>query len=140
LYYVPAENIEAEKLNPRSQQRLPNENIPLVWAQSLYFLGQLLNEGLIAVGDIDPLGRHLSVGPHREPLVQIALLAEDEDLQAELATNGIAAQTPKQVEPIQVRQTKELSAIYTQIGTQRPIRFNRPPRAASAEFNNFSGV
>uniref|UniRef100_UPI00403EBBAB glycoside hydrolase family 15 protein n=1 Tax=Microcoleus sp. TaxID=44472 RepID=UPI00403EBBAB len=129
LYYVPAENIEAEKLNPRSQQRLPNENIPLVWAQSLYFLGQLLNEGLIAVGDIDPLGRHLSVGPHREPLVQIALLAEDEDLQAELATNGIATQTPKQVEPIQVRQTKELSAIYTQIGrndqlglTGRPVR------------------
>ncbi|MEG4423075.1 MULTISPECIES: glycoside hydrolase family 15 protein [unclassified Microcoleus] len=129
LYYVPAENIEAEKLNPSSQQRLPNENIPLVWAQSLYFLGQLLNEGLIAVGDIDPLGRHLSVGPHREPLVQIALLAEDEDLQAELAANGIAAQTPKQVEPIQVRQTKELSAIYTQIGrndqlglTGRPVR------------------
>lgn len=129
LYYVPAENIEAEKLNPSSQQRLPNENIPLVWAQSLYFLGQLLNEGLIAVGDIDPLGRHLSVDQHREPLVQIALLAEDEDLQAELAANGIAAQTPKQVEPIQVRQTKELSAIYTQIGrndqlglTGRPVR------------------
>lgn len=129
LYYVPAENIEAEKLNPSSQQRLPNENIPLVWAQSLYFLGQLLNEGLIAVGDIDPLGRHLSVGQHREPLVQIALLAEDEELQAELAANGIAAQTPKQVEPIQVRQTKELSAIYTQIGrndqlglTGRPVR------------------
>ncbi|MBE9163606.1 MULTISPECIES: glycoside hydrolase family 15 protein [Microcoleaceae] len=129
LYYVPAENIEAEKLNPRSQQRLPNENVPLVWAQSLYFLGQLLNEGLIAVGDIDPLGRHLSVGGHREPLVQIALLAEDKDLQAELATNGIAAQTPKQVEPIQVRQAKELSAIYAEIGrndslglTGRPVR------------------
>jgi phosphorylase kinase alpha/beta subunit len=127
LYYVPAENIEAEKLNPRSQQRLPNENIPLVWAQSLYFLGQLLNEGLIAVGDIDPLGRHLSVGPHREPLVQIALLAEDEDLQAELATNGIAAQTPKQVEPIQVRQSKELSAIYTQIGRNDPLGLTGRP-------------
>ncbi|MEG3939270.1 glycoside hydrolase family 15 protein [Microcoleus sp. S36b_A3] len=129
LYYIPAQNIEAEKLNPRSQQRLPNENVPLVWAQSLYFLGQLLNEGLIAVGDIDPLGRHLSVGRHREPLVQIALLAEDKDLQAELATNGIAAQTPKQVEPIQVRQAKELSAIYAEIGrndslglTGRPVR------------------
>ncbi|MEG4572198.1 glycoside hydrolase family 15 protein [Microcoleus sp. N3A4] len=127
LYYVPAENIEAEKLNPSSQQRLPNENIPLVWAQSLYFLGQLLNEGLIAVGDIDPLGRHLSVGQHREPLVQIALLAEDEDLQAELAANGIAAQTPKQVEPIQVRQTKELSAIYTQIGRNDPLGLTGRP-------------
>jgi hypothetical protein len=89
----------------------------------------MLNEGLIAIGDIDPLGRHLCVGRHREPLVQIALLAEDEDLQAELAANGIATQTPKQVEPIQVRQTKELSAVYAQIGrndqlglTGRPVR------------------
>ncbi|MEG5061709.1 glycoside hydrolase family 15 protein [Microcoleus sp. A2-C5] len=127
LYYVPAANIEAEKLNPRSQQRLPNENVPLVWAQSLYFLGQLLNEGLIAVGDIDPLGRHLSVGRHREPLVQIALLAEDEDLQAELAANGIAAQTPKQVAPIQVRQTKELSAIYAEIGRNDPLGLTGRP-------------
>ncbi|NJR24672.1 MAG: glycosyl hydrolase family 15 [Richelia sp. CSU_2_1] len=129
LYYVPKQNIAAEKVNPHSQNRLANENIPLVWAQSLYLLGQLLDEGLIAVGDIDPLGRHLSVGCHGERLVQIALLAEDAELQAELATNGIAAQTPKQVEPIQVRQTKELSAVYTQIGrndqlglTGRPAR------------------
>ena len=129
LYYVSKEKIAAEKANPHSQTRLPNENIPLVWAQSLYFLGQLLDEGLIAVGDIDPLGRHLSVGRHGERLVQIALLAEDAELQAELAANGIATQTPKQVEPIQVRQTKELSAVYTQIGrndqlglTGRPAR------------------
>lgn len=129
LYYVPAESIEAEKLNPHSQKRLPNENIPLVWAQSLYFLAQLLDEELVAIGDIDPLGRHLSIRHHREPLVQIALLAEDEDLQAELAAHGIATQTPKQVEPIQIRQAKELSAIYSQIGrndqlglTGRPVR------------------
>ncbi|MFM6812624.1 MAG: glycoside hydrolase family 15 protein, partial [Dolichospermum sp.] len=30
LYYVPEENIEAEKINPQTQLRLPNENIPLV--------------------------------------------------------------------------------------------------------------
>ncbi|MBD2504020.1 glycoside hydrolase family 15 protein [Anabaena azotica] len=129
LYYVPAENVEAEKLNPQSQIRLPNENVPLVWAQSLYYLGQMLSEGLIAVGDIDPLGRYLSVGKQRDALVQIALLAEDEDLQANLAVYGIETQTPKQVAPIQVRQASELSNIYTQIGrndklglTGRPVR------------------
>ncbi|MDB9539767.1 glycoside hydrolase family 15 protein [Anabaenopsis tanganyikae CS-531] len=129
LYYVPAENVEEEKLTPHSQTRLPNENIPLVWAQSLYFLGQLLDEGLIAVGDIDPLGRHLCIGKKREALVQIALLAEDEELQAKLEVHGIETQTPKQVEPIQVRKAEELSAIYTQIGrndklglTGRPVR------------------
>lgn len=129
LYYVPSEAVEAEKLAPHSQPRLPNENVPLVWAQSLYFLGQMLSEELIAVGDIDPLGRHLYVGKHQQNLVQIALLAEDEDLQAKLAIHGIETQTPKQVEPIQVRQADDLSTMYTQIGrndklglTGRPVR------------------
>lgn len=129
VYYVPADKIEAERRDPHSQTRLPNENIPLVWAQSLYYLGQMLQEDLIALGDIDPLGRHLRLKQSRHPIVQIALLAEDEALQAELATYGIATQTPKQVEPIQVRQAGELSAVYTQIGrndklglTGRPVR------------------
>jgi phosphorylase kinase alpha/beta subunit len=116
LYYVPAENIEAEKLTPQSQPRLPNENIPLVWAQSLYYIGQMLSEGIIAVGDIDPLGRHLNTKKNREALVQIALLSEDEDLQAKLEVYGIETQTPKEVEPVQVRQADELITIYTQIG------------------------
>lgn len=129
LYYVPAQDVEAERMAPHTQPRLPNENIPLVWAQGLYLLGQLLGEGLLSVGDIDPLGRHLCIGRHREALVQIALLAEDEDLQAKLQVHGIEAQTPQQVEPIQVRQASELSTIYTQIGrndklglTGRPVR------------------
>jgi phosphorylase kinase alpha/beta subunit len=129
LYYVPKENIAAERANPQTQTRLPNENVPLVWAQSLYFLGQMLSEGLVSVGDIDPLGRHLNIGRRPEAMVQIALLAEDEDLQAKLAVYGIETQTPSQVEPIQVRQAGELSTVYTQIGrndklglTGRPIR------------------
>jgi phosphorylase kinase alpha/beta subunit len=129
LYYVPAENVEAEKLAPQTQPRLPNENIPLVWAQSLYLLGQMLSEGLIAIGEIDPLGRHLCINKKRQALIQIALLAEDEELQAKLAVHGIETQTPTQVEPIQVRKSGDLSHIYTQIGrndklglTGRPVR------------------
>lgn len=129
LYYVHDKNVEAEKVAPHTQPRLPNENIPLVWAQGLYLLGQLLGEGLLSIGDIDPLGRHLYRGRQREPLVQIALLAEDENLQAKLEVHGIETQTAEQVEPIQVRQGSELSTIYTQIGrndnlglTGRPVR------------------
>ncbi|MDM3858116.1 MAG: glycoside hydrolase family 15 protein [Aphanizomenon gracile PMC649.10] len=129
IYYVPEENIEAEKLNPQSQLRLPNENIPLVWAQSLYYLGKMLSEGLISLGDIDPLGRHLNVGKQRSALVQIALIAEDEALQTQLEVYGIETQTPTQVAPIQIRKSEELSQIYTQIGrndqlglTGRPLR------------------
>ena len=133
LYYVPNDAIDAERQNPHSQTRKPNENIPLVWAQSLYLLGQLLDDGWIAPGDIDPLGRHRQThyrnGQRKQPVVQIALLAEDEDLQAELATYGIATQTPAQLAPIEVRQARELATVYQQIGfnhklglTGRPMR------------------
>ncbi len=129
LYIVPAESVAAERANPSSQTRVPNENVPLVWAQSLYLLGQMLNENLIAIGDIDPLGRHRHVRHQRQPRVQIALLAEDEALQSRLASFGIESQTPTQVEAIAVRQARELAAVYTQIGrndklglTGRPAR------------------
>ena len=132
LYYVPEVAIPAEKADPASQKRLPNENVPLVWAQSLYLLAQLLNEGLLAVGDIDPLGCRLRIGQQRQPTVQIALLAEDEALQARLATHNIPTQTLQQVEPTRIRQAWELSAAYTQIGrndklelTGRPLRLMR---------------
>jgi phosphorylase kinase alpha/beta subunit len=129
LYYVPKEGVAAEKQTPQSQARKPNENIPLVWAQSLYLLGQMLSDGLLSVGDVDPLGRHLHVRQQRTPLVQVALLSEDEALQSQLATYGLDTQTPKQIDPIQVRQAKELAIAYCQIGrndklglTGRPLR------------------
>jgi phosphorylase kinase alpha/beta subunit len=127
LYYVPADKIDAERTSPSSQTRLPNENVPLVWAQSLYLLGQMLSEKLLAVGDIDPLGRHLRLGQHREPLVQIALLAEDEMLQAKLESYGIATQTPRQVEPLQVRHAGELSLAFTQIGRNDKLNLSGRP-------------
>ncbi len=129
VYYVPQENIEAEKQAPGTQKRLPNENVPLVWAQSLYFLGQMLNEKLLSVGDIDPLGRYLSVGRQRKPIVQIALLAEDEELQSKLAVRGIKTETLLQIKPIQVRQAADLIAIYSGIGCNKKLGLTgRPPR------------
>jgi phosphorylase kinase alpha/beta subunit len=129
LYYVPKSKIAAERSQPHSQTRLPNENLPLVWAQSLYFLGQLLDDRFLAPGDLDPLGRHLQIGNKRRRTVQIALIAEDAELQAQLAEYGIATQIPSQIEPIQVRQSTALAAAYAQIGrndklglTGRPIR------------------
>lgn len=127
LYYVPAEKIEAEKALPQSQQRLPNENVPLIWAQSLYILSELLAEELVAAGDVDPLGRHLQVGRQRDPVVQIALLAENETLQAKLEAHCVATQTPQQVEPIQVRQSTELAEAYTQIGRNDPLGLTGRP-------------
>jgi phosphorylase kinase alpha/beta subunit len=127
LYYVPADKIAAEKANPRSQPRLPNENIPLIWAQSLYVLGELIFEGFIALGDIDPLGRHLRLGHAPAPVVQIALLAEDEALQQELRTFGVETQTLQQIEPIQVLDAEALARAYSHLGRNRQLGLSGRP-------------
>ncbi len=127
LYYVPADKIAAEKAQPHSQPRLPNDNLPLVWAQSLYFLGELLGDRFLAPGDLDPLGRHLRIGNRRRRTLQIALLAEDEELQAQLAEYGIATQTLAQIEPMRVRQSTALAAIYTQIGRNQKLGLSGRP-------------
>jgi len=129
VYYVPHDRLNAERHNPHSQERYPNDNVPLVWAQSLYWLGQLIEDGFVDLGDLDPLGRHLRARHPAQAIVQVALLAEDETLQAELASYGVATQTREQVAPIQVRQAADLAEVYAQIGrndrlglTGRPLR------------------
>ena len=129
LYYVPAEAIDAERENPGSQERLPNDNLPLVWAQSLFLLGQLLEEQLITPGDIDPLARHARVGRRRRSIVQVALVAENEALQETLADFGVETEVPAEAAPISIFPAAELSAVYARIGvndklglTGRPVR------------------
>ena len=128
LYIVPAEAIDAEKAQPHSQQRIPNENVPLVWAQSLYTLGCLMLDGLLTANDIDPLGRHKSVGKGNYAM-QVALLAQDDNVKSMLAEQGIPSQTLAETAPIQIREAMELSEAYTHVGrndriglTGRPFR------------------
>jgi len=128
LYKVAKEDIAAEKARPQSQNRIPNENVPLVWAQSLFILGCLIQDGLLAIADIDPLGRHKAASQPFDKL-QVALLAQDEAVQADLLAAGISAQTLAEISPIQVREAMELAAAYTHVGrndriglTGRPLR------------------
>ena len=127
LYYVPAEGLAQERQQPGSQGRQPNDNLPLVWAQSLYLLGQLLEEGLLKPEDLDPLGRHHRVGEERYPVVQLALLSEDRALREELSTYGVATQTLADIEPVQVFPATELSAIYAEIGKNAPLGLTGRP-------------
>ena len=126
LYYVPEDSLEAERQTPGSQPRLPNENLPLVWAQSLYYLGQLLHEDLLKPGDIDPLGRYRR-DVHCYPIVQIALLAENKALQAELATYGVLTQVADELEPMQIYPAGELSGILAQIGCNSKLGLSGQP-------------
>jgi phosphorylase kinase alpha/beta subunit len=57
LYLVPPEAIEAERRQPGSQRRVPNENVPLLWTQSLTWLSDLMLHGLVHPDDLDPSQR-----------------------------------------------------------------------------------
>jgi phosphorylase kinase alpha/beta subunit len=129
LYVVPIDLIAAEKTEPHSQQRVPNENIPLVWAQSLLILGSLIQDGLLDVDDIDPLGRYKTVKRAQDYRVQIQILAQDEFVQNSLMNYGIHAQTLAELAPVQIREASELAEAYTHVGrndriglTGRPLR------------------
>ena len=129
LYYVAPDDVEAERKVPGSQMRTPNENIPLVWAQSLFILGSMLSDGLLHLEDVDPLGRHSPKTKTQETRVQVALLAENEAIKQALVQAHLPAATRQEVLPLEIRDASELSLAYSQVGRNdrmglsgRPIR------------------
>jgi hypothetical protein len=132
LYIVPKESIDAERENPSSQERVPNQNVPLVWAQSLYILGNLIYDGLLSPADLDPLGRRLTperTRSHLDTVVQIVLLSETEDLQSKLLMYGLETHTIQDIEPITVSKPSCLRDAYTFLGANSKLGLSgRPDR------------
>ncbi|XP_056298843.1 phosphorylase b kinase regulatory subunit alpha, skeletal muscle isoform isoform X2 [Pseudoliparis swirei] len=129
LYSVPPDKVEEEYLNPHSVERVPLGKCPLKWAQSLYILGNLLSEGFLAPGEIDPLNRRFSTVPKPDVVVQVSILAETEEIKELLLQNGVAAETVADIHPIHVQPSRVLSHIYARLGrnprlglTGRPYR------------------
>ncbi|MEO0869033.1 MAG: glycoside hydrolase family 15 protein, partial [Cyanobacteria bacterium J06642_11] len=90
---------------------------------------QMILDGLITLGDIDPLARHLKVGQNRQPIVQVSLLSEDSDLQQQLANYGIETQVLEQIDPVQVRTSTDLADLYGQMGSNTKLKTTgRPDR------------
>lgn len=127
LYYVPAENVEAEKGNPGSQKRLPNENLPLVWAQSLYMVGRLLDEGLLHVSDIDPLRRRWNIGDVDFRQVMVPVLAQNKEVQTRLSSMGIFSETPEELAPLHVRHAEDLPLAYAELGRNEKLGLTGRP-------------
>ncbi len=132
LYRVPADRIDAEREAPGTEARESNDNVPLVWAQGLYLLGALIQDGLLDVADIDPLGRHLRVGQQRGRQVQFALLADSPSVKLELESKGIKAETRREVAPVVIHEAASLAEAYCQLGRNprlglsgRPLRHLR---------------
>jgi len=70
-YYVPIENLEAERYEPCSAYRLPSDegrasrsidqdSAPMyLWNQAMFVIAQLLTAGLLHINELDPIRRYL---------------------------------------------------------------------------------
>ncbi|XP_053682622.1 probable phosphorylase b kinase regulatory subunit alpha isoform X2 [Sabethes cyaneus] len=121
LYAVPANVVSSEYQCPGSQQRIVVGRCPFLWGQSLYILGKLLQEGFLAVGELDPLNRRLGAQKKPDVVVQVVILAEDNDIRDKLAEHGIHVQTIADVAPIEVQPARVLSHLYTYLGRNKKL-------------------
>nr|CAI5842293.1 unnamed protein product [Callosobruchus analis] len=121
LYSVPAELVGEEYKDPGSQQRISQGHCPFLWAQSLYIIGKLLQEGFLAPGELDPLNRRLCAEKKPDVVVQVVILAEDNEIRDKLAEHDIVVQTIAEVAPIEVQPAKVLSHLYTYLGRNKKL-------------------
>ncbi|VEN63546.1 unnamed protein product [Callosobruchus maculatus] len=121
LYSVPAELVGEEYKEPGSQQRISQGHCPFLWAQSLYIIGKLLQEGFLAPGELDPLNRRLCAEKKPDVVVQVVILAEDNEIRDKLAEHDIVVQTIAEVAPIEVQPAKVLSHLYTYLGRNKKL-------------------
>lgn len=121
LYTVPAEKVNEEYQQPHSQDRLAIGKIPFMWAQSLYIVGRLLQEGFLAPGELDPLNRRLTSEKKPDVVVQVVILAEDNAIKEKLRQHDIIVQTVEELSPIEVQPASVLSHIYAYLGWNKKL-------------------
>ena len=63
-----------EQASPGSQPLEIAGRVPFMWAQSLYIVGRLLKENLVALGEIDPMNRRLGIQTKPEVVVQVSTI------------------------------------------------------------------
>jgi hypothetical protein len=128
LYYVAEENIAAEKNNPRSQPRLPNDNVPLVWAQSLYLTGLMIDEGLLRTEDLDPLKMRRRSTKFTKCQIALVVLVENDDIKQQLARHGVIAESLQDIKPMSVISAPLLTDVYAHVGENEMLGITGRPR------------
>ncbi len=123
LYRVPEAAVEAERLRPGSQPRVANENVPLLWTQSLTWLGDLLLAGLITPADLDPSNRR-QPHPPGAPEVLVALVPADAAVADALQTHALPLASPG---TIQIGSSQDLAACLARVGANARLALSGHP-------------
>uniref|UniRef100_A0A0A1X8Y1 Phosphorylase b kinase regulatory subunit n=1 Tax=Zeugodacus cucurbitae TaxID=28588 RepID=A0A0A1X8Y1_ZEUCU len=120
-YAVPHDLVSNEYQHPGSQPREVVGRCPFLWGQSLFILGRLLQEGFLAVGELDPLNRRLGAQKKPDVVVQVVIIAEDNEIRDKLTEHDLHVQTIAEVAPIEVQPARVLSHLYTYLGRNRKL-------------------
>ncbi|XP_073831971.1 probable phosphorylase b kinase regulatory subunit alpha isoform X8 [Musca autumnalis] len=120
-YAVPPDAVAQEYKHPGSSPREVVGRCPFLWGQSLFILGRLLQEGFLAVGELDPLNRRLGAQKKPDVVVQVVIIAEDNEIRDKLAESDLHVQTIAEVAPIEVQPARVLSHLYTYLGRNRKL-------------------
>ena len=128
LYFVPKESIHEEKKNPKSQKRVANENLPLVWAQSLYYTALLIDEGFIDSEALDPRELRHNTTQFNHAQVALVVLAENREVKQTLADSGVIAESLEDIEPLQVISAPHLVEAYSQVGANHKLNLSGRPK------------
>lgn len=121
MYAVPKDKMIDEYQKPGSATRIVVGRCPFLWSQSLYILGKLLQEGFLAAGELDPLNRRLGAQKKPDVVVQVVILAEDNEIRDKLAEHDLHVQTITDVAPIEVQPARVLSHLYTYLGRNKKL-------------------
>ncbi|MHB1229444.1 MAG: glycoside hydrolase family 15 protein [Halothiobacillus sp.] len=129
LYFVQSEDINEERRSPGSAERCPNDNQPLVWAQSLWVVGRLLLMDAIGVNDLDPVNRrhHIS-GQIISRAVSVALVAETSAVDAALIGMGSDRHTVLGQSRVRVGSVRALVENLVDLGANARLGLTGRPR------------
>lgn len=128
LYYVPKQSVQAEKKAPHTQERLPNENIPLVWAQSLYITGLLLDEELINRNDLDPLKLRITTSKSHKTSIALVVIAENKIIKDNLIKKGVIAESLDELRPLDILTADSLMDAYADVGQNKSLGLTGRPK------------
>ncbi len=127
LYRVRPEDVETERASPGSALRVPGENVPLVWAESLRTLLTLLLDGAVRTDELDPLGRHRRRAPGGAS-VQVVVVAEDEEVRAQLHERGVPAERMDALGDTRLVRAADVASAYERVGRHDRLGLTgRPP-------------
>lgn len=127
LYLVPRDAVDAERSRPGSQDRVPGDNVPLIWAESLAAILDLVVDGHLPIASLDPLERHRAAPP-RGATVQVAFVADGHDVARRLNALGVPSESIDRTGDVEVLRAVDLARAYATVGAHAGVGLTgRPP-------------